>query len=102
MLPPQPEFLSDPKTAIEKAYQLTDEKILENASELGRGGSTAVTAILIGSDKSVKLVVANVGDSRAVISKNGAAEQLSVDHEPNMERQTIEKKGGFVSNLPGE
>jgi len=102
MLPPQPEFLSDPKTAIQKAYQLTDEKILENASELGRGGSTAVTAILIGSDKSVKLVVANVGDSRAVINKNGVAEQLSVDHEPNMERQTIEKKGGFVSNLPGE
>jgi len=98
----EPEFLSDPKTAIQKAYQLTDEKILENASELGRGGSTAVTAILIGSDKSVKLVVANVGDSRAVISKNGVAEQLSVDHEPNMERQTIEKKGGFVSNLPGE
>jgi len=98
----EPEFLSDPKTAIQKAYQLTDEKILENASELGRGGSTAVTAILIGSDKSVKLVVANVGDSRAVISKNGVAEQLSVDHEPNMERQTIEKKGGFVSNLPGD
>jgi protein phosphatase 1L len=98
----EPEFLSNPKNAIRKAYQLTDEKILENASELGRGGSTAVTAILIGSDKSVKLVVANVGDSRAVISKNGVAEQLSVDHEPTMERPMIEKKGGFVSNLPGD
>nr|CAB3458043.1 unnamed protein product [Digitaria exilis] len=98
----EPEFLSDPQTAIRKAYQLTDQKILEKASELGRGGSTAVTAILISSDKSVKLVVANVGDSRAVISKNGVAEQLSVDHEPNMERQSIEKKGGFVSNLPGD
>lgn len=98
----EPEFLSDPETAIRNAYQLTDQKILENAAELGRGGSTAVTAILIGSDKFVKLVVANVGDSRAVISKNGVAEQLSVDHEPNMERQTIEQKGGFVSNLPGD
>jgi protein phosphatase 1L len=47
-------------------------------------------------------VVANVGDSRAVISKNGVAEQLSVDHEPTMERPMIEKKGGFVSNLPGK
>jgi protein phosphatase 1L len=94
--------LSDPETAIRNAYQLTDQKILENAAELGRGGSTAVTAILIGSDKFVKLVVANVGDSRAVISKNGVAKQLSVDHEPNMERQTIEQKGGFVSNLPGK
>ncbi|KAE8798119.1 putative protein phosphatase 2C 62 [Hordeum vulgare] len=96
------EFLSDTKNAIRKAYLLTDEKILEKAAELGRGGSTAVTAILISSNDSVKLVVANIGDSRAVISKNGKAEQLSVDHEPSMERQIIEEKGGFVSNLPGD
>jgi protein phosphatase 1L len=99
---PQPDFLSDPETAIQKAYLLTDEKILEKTAELGRGGSTAVTAILIGSEKSVKVVVANVGDSRAVVSRNGVAKQLSVDHEPNVERPTIEKKGGFVSNLPGK
>ncbi|GJN32397.1 hypothetical protein PR202_gb20904 [Eleusine coracana subsp. coracana] len=98
----EPDFLSDPRTAIRKAYLLTDEKILEKTAELGRGGSTAVTAILIGSEKSVKVVVANVGDSRAVISRNGVAKQLSVDHEPNVERQSIEKKGGFVSNLPGD
>ncbi|VAH45512.1 unnamed protein product [Triticum turgidum subsp. durum] len=98
----QPEFLSDTKNAIRKAYLLTDEKILEKAAELGRGGSTAVTAILISSNDSVKLVVANIGDSRAVISKNGKAEQLSVDHEPSMEREIIEEKGGFVSNLPGD
>jgi protein phosphatase 1L len=98
----QPEFLSDTKNAMRKAYLLTDEKILERAAELGRGGSTAVTAILISCDDSVKLVVANVGDSRAVISKNGKAEQLSVDHEPNMEKKIIEEKGGFVSNLPGD
>jgi protein phosphatase 1L len=100
-LHPQPEFLSDPKNAMKKAYLLTDEKILERAAELGRGGSTAVTAILISCDDSVKLVVANVGDSRAVISTNGKAKQLSVDHEPNMEKDIIEEKGGFVSNLPG-
>ena len=93
--------MSDTKNAIRKAYLLTDEKILEKAAELGRGGSTAVTAILISSNDSVKLVVANIGDSRAVISKNGKAEQLSVDHEPSMEREIIEEKGGFVSNLPG-
>jgi protein phosphatase 1L len=86
---------------MKKAYLLTDEKILERAAELGRGGSTAVTAILISCDDSVKLVVANVGDSRAVISTNGKAKQLSVDHEPNMEKDIIEEKGGFVSNLPG-
>lgn len=75
---------------------------MESAAELGRGGSTAVTAILISSENSVNLVVANVGDSRAVISKSGVAKQLSVDHEPTKERHSIEKKGGFVSNLPGK
>lgn len=95
----EPDFLTDTEGAIKKAYKLTDSKILEKAVELGRGGSTAVTAILI---DGLKLVVANVGDSRAVICKNGVAKQLSVDHEPSKERVSIEKKGGFVSNLPGD
>ncbi|KAH7675554.1 protein phosphatase 1L protein [Dioscorea alata] len=95
----KPDFWSDSESAIRKAYELTDSKILEKSMELGRGGSTAVTAILKNGDK---LVVANVGDSRAVISKNGVAKQLSVDHEPDKERQKIEDKGGFVSNLPGD
>lgn len=81
-----------------KAYEITDSKILEKAKELGRGGSTAVTAILI---DGLKLVVANVGDSRAIICKNGMAKQLSIDHEPSQEREIIEKKGGFVSKFPG-
>ncbi|XP_009412455.2 probable protein phosphatase 2C 62 [Musa acuminata AAA Group] len=95
----EPEFWSDIESAIRKAYERTDSKILEKQAELGRGGSTAVTAILI---DGVKLVVANIGDSRAVISKSGVAIQLSVDHEPSKERQLIEGKGGFVSNIPGD
>ncbi|KAH0469339.1 hypothetical protein IEQ34_000897 [Dendrobium chrysotoxum] len=95
----QPDFLTDTKSAIMKAYEITDSKILEKAKELGRGGSTAVTAILI---DGLKLVVANVGDSRAVLCKHGLAKQLSIDHEPSQERETIEKKGGFVSKIPGD
>lgn len=95
----QPNFWTDTIEAIRKAYEITDSKILEKAKRLGRGGSTAVTAILI---DGLKLVVANVGDSRAVICRNGLAKQLSVDHEPNKERKCIEMKGGFVSNLPGD
>lgn len=93
-------FWKDPKVAIQKAYLNTDGIILENAPDLGPGGSTAVTAILIDSKT---LYVANVGDSRAIISKAGAAQQLSVDHEPgnSTERGKIEEKGGFVSNMPG-
>lgn len=95
----EPDFWTEPENAIRKAYRLTDTNILEQAIDLGKGGSTAVTAILINCQK---LVIANVGDSRAVISKNGVAKQLSVDHEPASERESIENRGGFVSNFPGD
>ncbi|KAG9154608.1 hypothetical protein Leryth_025623 [Lithospermum erythrorhizon] len=93
------EFWTETESAIRRAYRITDTTILDKAADLGKGGSTAVTAILINCHK---LVVANVGDSRAVICKNGVAKQLSIDHEPNMERETIENKGGFITKFPGD
>jgi protein phosphatase 1L len=84
--------------SISKAYESTDQAILTHSPDLGRGGSTAVTAILINNQK---LWVANVGDSRAVLSRGGVAVQMSTDHEPNTERGSIENRGGFVSNMPG-
>ncbi|KAK9071046.1 hypothetical protein SSX86_009614 [Deinandra increscens subsp. villosa] len=93
------EFLKDPFRSISKAYERTDQAILSHNPDLGRGGSTAVTAMLIDGRK---LWVANVGDSRAVLSKRGQAIQMSTDHEPNNERGSIENRGGFVSNMPGD
>ncbi|KAL8156000.1 putative protein phosphatase 2C 10 [Apium graveolens] len=93
------EFWTDPGRSISKAYERTDQAILTHNPDLGRGGSTAVTAILINGQA---LWVANVGDSRAVLSRRGQAIQMSVDHEPNTERGSIENKGGFVSNMPGD
>ncbi|CAN4107971.1 unnamed protein product [Withania somnifera] len=93
------DFRNDPHRAILKAYERTDQAILSHTPDLGRGGSTAVTAILINGRK---LWVANVGDSRAVLSRRGQAIQLSIDHEPNTERGDIENRGGFVSNMPGD
>ncbi|PSS05589.1 Protein like [Actinidia chinensis var. chinensis] len=95
----EPDFWTKTESAVRRAYHMTDTTILEKAGDLGRGGSTAVTAILIDCQK---LVVANVGDSRAVICKNGVAKQLSVDHEPSKERTDIEDRGGFVSRFPGD
>ncbi|CAN6454352.1 unnamed protein product [Victoria cruziana] len=95
----EPNFWTNTEEAITKAYQITDETILDKSGELGRGGSTAVTAILIDGEK---LVIANVGDSRAVLCRKGMAKQLSVDHEPDKERGEIENKGGFVTLLPGD
>ncbi|XP_074299779.1 putative protein phosphatase 2C 9 [Silene latifolia] len=89
--------MNDPRNAISNAYVKTDKAILSTNSDLSRGGSTAVTAIIFNGRK---LWVANLGDSRAVLSKRGQALQMSVDHEPSTERGSIEDKGGFVSNLP--
>uniref|UniRef100_A0A1J3HPN6 protein-serine/threonine phosphatase n=1 Tax=Noccaea caerulescens TaxID=107243 RepID=A0A1J3HPN6_NOCCA len=96
------EFLVDPRRTISKAYENTDQTILsDNSSDLGSGGSTAVTAMLINGKM---LWIANVGDSRAIVCRRGKAEQISVDHDPDddAERDLIESKGGFVTNRPGD
>mmetsp|Transcript_31070 Transcript_31070/g.60993 ORF Transcript_31070/g.60993 Transcript_31070/m.60993 type:complete len:498 (+) Transcript_31070:3-1496(+) len=51
------------------------------------------------------LVVANAGDSRAVLCRAGLAVALSDDHKPNdpTERKRIEAAGGYVENCgPGQ
>ncbi|MFS7946830.1 putative protein-serine/threonine phosphatase [Helianthus anomalus] len=95
----EPEFWTEPEEAVKRAYEFTDSTIVNKAIKKRKGGSTAVTAILINCEK---LVVANVGDSRAVLCQDGVAKQLSVDHEPNKERKVIEEKGGFVTEFAGE
>ncbi|KAK9166963.1 hypothetical protein Scep_002154 [Stephania cephalantha] len=92
-------FWTDTTRSIAKAYETTDQAILSHTPDLGRGGSTAVTAILVNGEK---LWIANVGDSRGVLSKGGRAIQVTTDHEPNTERGSIENRGGFVSNMPGD
>ncbi|CAL9095212.1 phosphatase 2C [Musa troglodytarum] len=93
------EFWTHPDIAIRRAYEKTDNEILSQSRDLGRGGSTAVTAVLV---NGTKLWIANVGDSRAVLAKSGEIIQMSTDHEPDSERERIETRGGFVSNMPGD
>jgi len=90
-----PQFLSNTKLAISETYQQTDRDFLDSEKDTYRDdGSTASTAVLVGSH----LYVANVGDSRTVISKAGTAIPLSEDHKPNRidERKRIESAGGVV------
>ncbi|CAL5419423.1 unnamed protein product [Camellia sinensis] len=90
-----PKFISDTKCAIADAYNHTDSEFLKSENNQNRdAGSTASTAILVGD----RLLVANVGDSRAVICKGGNAIAVSRDHKPDQtdERQRIEDAGGFV------
>ncbi|MBA0694194.1 hypothetical protein Goari_004513 [Gossypium aridum] len=77
------------------AYNHTDSEFLKSENNQNRdAGSTASTAILVGD----RLLVANVGDSRAVICRGGNAFAVSRDHKPDQsdERQRIEDAGGFV------
>ncbi|KAK4274500.1 hypothetical protein QN277_017708 [Acacia crassicarpa] len=57
-------------------------------------GSTACVAII----RNNQLIVANAGDSRCVISRNGQAYNLSRDHKPDVEaeKERILKAGGFI------
>ncbi|RYQ85148.1 hypothetical protein Ahy_B10g104649 isoform B [Arachis hypogaea] len=90
-----PKFISDTKSAIADAYNHTDSEFLKSENTHNRdAGSTASTAILVGD----RLLVANVGDSRAVICRGGNAIAVSRDHKPDQtdERQRIEDAGGFV------
>ncbi|XP_027361921.1 probable protein phosphatase 2C 76 isoform X2 [Abrus precatorius] len=90
-----PKFLKDTKSAISETYQQTDADFLDYEKDTFRDdGSTASTAVLVDNH----LYVANVGDSRTIISKAGKAIALSEDHKPNRsdERKRIENAGGVV------
>uniref|UniRef100_A0A182YKV2 protein-serine/threonine phosphatase n=1 Tax=Anopheles stephensi TaxID=30069 RepID=A0A182YKV2_ANOST len=58
-------------------------------------GCTAVVALLHGKE----LYVANAGDSRCVVCRNGKAQDMSFDHKPEdtIEFERIEKAGGRVT-----
>lgn len=78
-------------------------KRLEGEEGSGGGGganSVGCTAVcvLLSNDE---IVCANAGDSRAVLSRNGTAVELSHDHKPNdeRERQRIEAAGGRVEEV---
>ncbi|XP_057950431.1 probable protein phosphatase 2C 76 isoform X1 [Malania oleifera] len=71
-----PQFITDTKMAISETYKQTDADFLDAEKDAYRDdGSTASTAVLVGNH----LYVANVGDSRAVISKAGKVSSLILE-----------------------
>lgn len=67
------------------------------SDEVGKdSGTTAIVSVIQGN----KLYVANVGDSRCVLCRNGAAVELSTDHKPEDEAEfsRIEKAGAKVTD----
>lgn len=62
-------------------------------------GSTAIVSLI----SSSYIIVANVGDCRAVLCRNGLTYRLSRDHKPeNDEEDRIEKAGGRVWDFNGK
>ncbi len=85
--------------AIERAYLRTDGQLRRGG--ILRSGTTSVSCIVRTRPCGRKtLYVANVGDSRAVLSLSGApAVRLTVDHKASLpeEASRIKNSGGFVS-----
>ena len=67
-------------------------------TKVEQGSGTTATVCLL--HKSVALGVAHVGDSRAIICRNGEARKLTTDHVPSLlsERTRILDSGGVIVN----
>merc|ERR1711957_702445 len=85
--------------SLMQGFQETDRQFLSMAQAqdgLNSGsGCAAVIACVVGG----WVWCANLGDSRALLSRDGKAVQLSLDHKPDREDEAarIEAAGGFVS-----
>uniref|UniRef100_A0A0V0I8I2 protein-serine/threonine phosphatase n=1 Tax=Solanum chacoense TaxID=4108 RepID=A0A0V0I8I2_SOLCH len=82
--------------AVREGYLTTDAEFLKlNAN----GGSCCVTALV----QNGELIVSNAGDCRAVMSRGGVAEALTVDHCPSRqdEMERIQRLGGYVDCCRG-
>ncbi|CAN1295002.1 Probable protein phosphatase 2C 77 [Linum perenne] len=78
--------------AIRKGYLVTDTQFLSQGI---RSGACAASVVL----KNGELHIGNVGDCRVVLSRNGVATPLTVDHRLNCrddERLRIQNSGGYV------
>ena len=82
----------DPKEALRLSYIFTDVDMEQAAVS---GGTTAITAFIKGD----RMYVANAGDARAVLNRDGRALRLSHDHKADdeEEKRRIEIGGGKVT-----
>ncbi|KAJ1693680.1 hypothetical protein LUZ63_010378 [Rhynchospora breviuscula] len=80
--------------AIRSAFMKADHALADSISLDHNSGTTVLTALIF--EKT--LLIANLGDCRAVLSKRGKAVDMTKDHKPTckFEKVRIEKLGGTV------
>ncbi|EGF98778.1 uncharacterized protein MELLADRAFT_95423 [Melampsora larici-populina 98AG31] len=82
--------------ALKRAFLATDEDLRSNPEfNNDPSGCTAVAALITHDGR---ILVANAGDSRSVLSVNGVVKPMSYDHKPSSrtENSRIVAAGGFV------
>lgn len=113
-----PTFSSNLSTSLVQTYLRTNEEFLKEIDNRCHAGSTGLTAVI----RDNKLVIANVGDCRAVLVRtsvdnqsksnetdsfvnygNSAILQITTDHKPSCleEQKRIQHLGGQVVNCMG-
>lgn len=73
--------------AIRGALEEVETNVLIQEDLVYQGSTAVVVIIHLGDDGAKTLLSANVGDSRAVLSRNTEAVELTRDHKPNDERE---------------
>jgi len=89
-----------PIKAIKEAFSKIDQEVLKNQEALNiQGGSTALCAYI----RSNSLYLANVGDSKAIVIRDGLPVTLNIEHRANNEeeRKNVENRGGYVFEKKG-
>lgn len=89
-------YVEEVKSSLRNAFLQADLALSEDRSINPSSGTTALTALVFGRH----LMVANAGDCRAVLCRNGEAIDMSQDHRPIYlpERRRVESCGGFVDD----
>jgi len=93
----QPDFLTNPREATLNGFAQVEQSFSELVKERnldGMIGTTVTSAMLLGN----KLIIANLGDSEAVLCSEGKAKVITECHSTNnvLERQRVEASGGLL------
>ncbi|KAG3089629.1 hypothetical protein PI125_g17950 [Phytophthora idaei] len=88
-------FMSDTRLAFEECFARIDREFLQKADEESLDDGTTAAVVLI---RGNRLITANIGDCRAVVSIGGQALDIIEEQTPGRpdERERIEKQGGWV------